>query len=59
MSLGLFLCFQLTKHLGLAETKAAELAGMMVGKCDKTIREWKKEFFEIDGVIPNTEQGIV
>ena len=30
VELGLFLCFQLEKHLGLGDTKAAELAGMMV-----------------------------
>ena len=36
VSISLFLCFQLTRHLGLAETKAAEVAEMMVGKCDKT-----------------------
>ena len=42
VSLSLVLCFQLTRHLGFAETKAAELAGMMVGKCDKSVREWKK-----------------
>ena len=35
VSLSLFLCFQLTKHLTLGETKAAVLAGMMVGKSDK------------------------
>ena len=34
--LGLFLCFQLWKHFDLGETKAAELAGMMVGRSDKT-----------------------
>ena len=38
-SLGLFLCFQLTSLLGKHETEAAELAGMMIGKSDRTIRE--------------------
>ena len=53
----LSLCFQLTRHFGLAETKAAELAGMMVANCDKMVREWKKVFFENNGVIPESEQG--
>ena len=56
VSFSLFLCFQLTIHSGFAETKTAELAGMMVGKCDKTVRKWKM-FFENDGVIPESEQG--
>ncbi len=53
VSLGIFLCFQLTRHLEDGETKAAELAGMMIGKSDKTVREWRKQFFENDGVIPS------
>jgi hypothetical protein len=57
VSLSLFLCFQLAKHLALGETKAAELAGVMVGKSDKTIQEWRKQFFENDGMITETEQG--
>lgn len=57
MSLSLFLCFQLTKHLALGETKAAELAGVMVEKSDKTIREWRKEFFENDGTVTAMQQG--
>lgn len=38
-SLGLFISFQLTKVMQKRETDATELAGMMVGKSDKTIRE--------------------
>lgn len=34
MSLGLFLCFPLTKVLELGEKKAAEIAGLMIGKSD-------------------------
>ena len=30
------------KHFDLAETKATERAGMMVGRSDKTVREWRK-----------------
>ena len=45
-SLGLFLCFQLTNLLGTGETEAAELAGIMIGKSDKTICEWRSNFFK-------------
>ena len=57
VSLSLFLCFQLTKHLALGETKAAELSGAMIGKSNKTIREWRKQFFENDGTITEAQQG--
>ena len=51
VSLSLFLCFQPSKHLEQGETRAVELAGVMVGKSDKTVREWRKQFFENDGTI--------
>ena len=35
VSLGLFLSFQLASHLNLGETKAAELASVMINKSDK------------------------
>ena len=53
VSLGLFLCFQLSKHFDLGDTK---LAGMMVGRSDKTVREWRKHFVE-EGEIPESKQG--
>ena len=56
VSLGLFLCFQLSKHFDLGETRAAEVAGMMVGRSDKTVREWRKQFFE-EGEVPESKQG--
>ena len=55
-SLGLFLCLQLTTLLGKGETEAAELAGIMIGKSDKTIREWRSDFFET-GEVPRSKQG--
>ena len=51
----LFLCFQLTKHFELGETKAAELAGMMIEKSDKAVREWRADFNE-NGEIPESKQ---
>ena len=52
-SLGLFLCFQLTTLLGKGETEAA---GMMIGKSDKTIHEWRSNVFE-SGEVPHSKQG--
>ena len=57
VSLGVFLCFQLSKHVGLGETKAAELAGAMIGISDRVVREWRSAFFRNDGCIPESEQG--
>ena len=53
VSLGLFLSFQLTNLLGKGETEAAELAGLMVGKCEKTIRA----FLENGGSVEESKQG--
>ena len=57
VALGLFLCSQMTRHLEIMETRAAELAGLMIGKSNKTIHEWKKQFYDNDGVIPESQQG--
>ena len=43
--------------MGKGETEAAELAGLMTGKSDKTIREWRDKFFESGGDIPESKQG--
>ena len=55
VSLGLFLCFQLSKHFDLGDTKA-EIAGIMVGRSDRTVREWRKQFLE-EGEVPESKQG--
>ena len=55
--LGLFLSFQLANHLNLGETKAAELASIIINKSDKTIREWRAHFFINEGEIPESTQG--
>lgn len=57
VSLALFLTFQLSKHFDCGTTKAAELAGLMVGWSDRAVREWKSQFFENSGCIPESEQG--
>ena len=56
-SLGLFLHFQHTTVLGKGETEAAELTGMMIGKSDKTIREWRTNFLQSGGEVPESKQG--
>ena len=56
-SLGLFLCFQMTTVLRKGETEAAELASLISGKSDKTIRSWKTTFLESGGEIPESKQG--
>ena len=56
VSLALFLCFQLSKHFNLGKTKAAELAGEMVGQSDKSVREWRKKFLE-EGEMQESKQG--
>lgn len=57
IGLGIFLYFHLTTLLKKGETEAAELSGMMIGKSEKTIREWRNHFFENDGEIPSSKQG--
>ena len=57
VSLSLFICFQLSRHLGVGETKVAELSALVIGKSDKTVREWRKSFYEHDGEIQATSEG--
>ena len=55
-SLGLFISFQLTKVLQKGETDVDELAAMMVGKSDKTIRDWRTQFLDTND-LPKSKQG--
>ena len=57
VSLGLFLCFQLSKTLDIGETKAAEYAALMIGRNEQTLREWRSSFFEHEGEIVDSSQG--
>ena len=57
VSLGLFLCFQLSKHFDIGETKAAEVAGMMINKSDRTVHDWRTHFYTSNGEIPDSTQG--
>ena len=56
VSVALFSYFQLSKH-DVGETQAAEMAGLMVGKSGRAIREWKSYFFAHDDSIPGSKQG--
>ena len=56
VSLGLLLCYQLEHLVGFTATNAAEYASVMLGKSDRTIRQWKTDFVE-KGEIPNSQQG--
>ena len=56
ISFGLFLQNNLTKLLSMATTKAAEYTGIMLGKSDRTVRQWKVYFRE-NGSIPDSKQG--
>lgn len=56
IGLGVFLSFQLVKYFKLGSTRAAEIAGMMIGRSDKSIRSWKSRFIET-GEIPDCKQG--
>ena len=57
LALGLFLSFQLSKHFNMGATKAAELAGLMIGRSDRTVRVWRTYFFNHEGQIPDCKQG--
>jgi hypothetical protein len=52
---GSFLSIQFSKHLEMGETKAAELAGIMISKSDRSIRDWRSYFYANDGQIPESK----
>lgn len=54
VSLGLFLSYHLEQLLGLSKTMAAEYTGMMLGKSERTIRQWKADFVENGYEVPES-----
>ena len=56
-SLGLFLNFQLKSCIRMGVTEAAEVSGLMIGKSDRTIREWQARFFDNGGEVAESRQG--
>ena len=57
LSLGIFLVYNLKVHMGKGETEAAELAGMMVGRSERTIHDWQSRFIANDFILPDSKQG--
>ena len=55
--LGIFVQYQLLTVLQKGETEFAELAALMIGKSDRTIRDWKAQFLENVCEIPDNKQG--
>ena len=56
ISLGLFVAFHLEHMLSFTATKAAEYAAIMLGKSERTVRQWRSDFME-NGEIPENKQG--
>ena len=56
-SLSIFLCHQLVSNLSFTGSKAAEYAAAMVGKTNRTIRQWQLDLIANDGVLPESKQG--
>ena len=50
--LGIFLQCQLSVILRKGETESAELSALIMGKSDRAIREWKQQFLENEGKLP-------
>ena len=56
ISLGLFLAYNLEYALNFTATNACEYAAMMMGKSERTIRQWRADFLA-SGEIPENKQG--
>lgn len=56
-SLAIFLCYCLTTMLSFTETRAAEFVSSVIGKSDRTVRQWRQDLLANDGVLPGTRQG--
>ena len=56
ISLSLFLTYNLKSLLNLSTTNAADYAGIMLGKSDRTIRQWHADFHK-NGSISDSKQG--
>ena len=56
ISLALFLTFHLSHLLNLPSTRAAEYAAILIGKSDRTVRQWRADFHE-NQTIPDSQQG--
>ena len=57
VSLGLFIHFQLMQYFSFTMMNAAKYAGLLVDRSERTIREWRKAFFDNNGEISESKQG--
>ena len=57
MSLSLLLHYLIVNILGLQLTFAAKVIGDLVGKSERTVREWRGTFLCNDGSFPGSLQG--
>lgn len=56
ISLGLFLVYNLQYTLNFTATKACEYAAIMMGRSERSIRQWRTDYFE-NGEILENKQG--
>ena len=57
-ALGGVLQYHLSQTVGKNETEAAELAGLMIGRSERIIQDWKAQFYENEGKIPGSKVNI-
>ena len=57
MSLAMFVYYHLVTMLSFTETRVAEHVAMMIGYSDRTVRQWRHDLVENDGVLQETKQG--
>ena len=56
-SLAIFLCHIFVKHFGMNIADAAQLAANSIGKSDRSVRQWRTNVLNNDGVLPESKQG--
>ncbi len=57
-SLGVFLCNVFTSDIGMKLTESAELSARIVGKSDRTVRQWRTDIIDDKGKLTHTKQGL-
>ena len=53
----MFVYYHLVTMLSFTETRAAEHVAMMIGYSDRTMRQWRHDLVENDGVLQEMKQG--
>ena len=57
MSLSVTLCYVLVTINGMSQSGAADVISSIIGKSERTFREWKYDFIKNKGFFSGTEQG--